>query len=331
MKVGLTIGVRRLPQDKRPMPDLYRDCIETAVLAEELGWDQLWMPEHHLSDLWAPSPLALLTGIAARTSQIRLGTYVVLLGFHHPIRMAEDIATVDLVSNGRFDFAVGGGGQQAECDLFRIPKAETFGRTYESLSIIERCFTEDQFSHQGKYFCLDDVTFSPKSVQQPYPPIWVAAMGPQSATRAARRGYGLAAGLGPAHEVYVAVWKEAGRDPQDMRISSVPIYGHIADSKAAAWDDYEAAQCHKLQFYSARGRGNVIPPVGELRHVNDQIDTQTLLIGTVDDVARGLEAYRGQGLTHLSFGLSTYVPDPVKKRRSMELFAKELLPEVKTW
>ena len=152
MKVGLTIGVRRLPQDARPMPELYRDCLETAVLAEELGWDQLWMPEHHASDLWAPSPLALLTAIAARTSQIRLGTYVVLLGLHHPLRMAEDIATVDLVSNGRFDFAVGGGGQQAECDLFGIPTAETFGRTYESLTIIERCFTEDHFSHHGKYF-----------------------------------------------------------------------------------------------------------------------------------------------------------------------------------
>jgi alkanesulfonate monooxygenase SsuD/methylene tetrahydromethanopterin reductase-like flavin-dependent oxidoreductase (luciferase family) len=108
MKVGLTIGVRRLPQDARPMQELYRDCLETAVLAEELGWDQLWMPEHHLSDLWAPSPLALLTAIAARTSRIRLGTYVVLLGLHNPLRMAEDIATVDLVSNGRFDFAVGG-------------------------------------------------------------------------------------------------------------------------------------------------------------------------------------------------------------------------------
>ena len=70
MKVGLTIGVRRLPQDERPMQELYRDCMETAVLAEELGWDQLWMPEHHVSELWAPSPLALLTGIAARTSRI---------------------------------------------------------------------------------------------------------------------------------------------------------------------------------------------------------------------------------------------------------------------
>jgi alkanesulfonate monooxygenase SsuD/methylene tetrahydromethanopterin reductase-like flavin-dependent oxidoreductase (luciferase family) len=131
--------------------------------------------------------------------------------------------------------------------------------------------------------------------------------------------------------VYVEAWKEAGRDLQDMRISSVPIYGHIAASKAAAWDDYEEAQYHKLRFYSERGRGHAIPPVGELRHVNDQIDMQALLIGTVEDVARGLQAYRGQGLTHLSFGLSTYVPDPVKKRRSMEVFAKELLPEVKTW
>jgi alkanesulfonate monooxygenase SsuD/methylene tetrahydromethanopterin reductase-like flavin-dependent oxidoreductase (luciferase family) len=207
--------------------------------------------------------------------------------------LTEDIATVDLVSNGRFDCAVGGGGQQAECDLFSIPTAETLGRTYESLAIIERCFTEDQFSHHGKYFRFDNVTFSPKPVQQPSPPIWVAAMGPQSAKRAARRGYGLAAGLGRAHEVYVEAWKEAGRHPQDMRISSVPIYGHIAASLEAAWDDYEEAQYHKLRFYSERGRG--------------------------------------KGLTHLSFGLSTYVPDPVKKRRAMEVFAKELLPEVKTW
>jgi len=118
--------------------------------------------------------------------------------------------------------------------LFGIPAAETFGRTYEALTIIERCFTEDHFSHHGKYFRFDNVTFSPKSVQHPYPPIWVAAMGPQSAQRAARRGYGFAAGLGRAHEVYVEAWKASGRDPQDMRIASVPIYGHIAASKEAA-------------------------------------------------------------------------------------------------
>ena len=288
------------------------------------------MPEHHASDLWAPSPLALLTAIAARTSQIALGTYVVLLGLHDPLRMAEDIATVDLVSNGRFDFAVGGGGQQAECDLFGIPTAETFGRTYEALTIIERCFTEDHFSHHGEYFRLDNVTFSPKSMQHPYPPVWVAAMGPQSATRAARRGYGFAAGSGRRTR---CMWRPGrNQDATHRTCTSLRCRSTAyCRLKRGGRDDYEAAQYHKLRFYSERGRGKVIPPVGELRHVNDQLDPQALLIGTVDDVARGLEAYRGQGLTHLSFGLSTYVPDPVKKRRSMELFAKELLPEVKTW
>ena len=99
----ISIGIRKYPQDTRSFQDLYDECLEIAAYAEQLGWDQLWMPEHHLSDLWASSVFTTLAAVAARTSRVRIGTYVFLLALHDPFRIAEAIATVDLIRTGRLD------------------------------------------------------------------------------------------------------------------------------------------------------------------------------------------------------------------------------------
>src|SRR5215831_16722645 len=102
MRLVVTMGIRQLPSKPRPLQELYRDHLEEAVLAEELGFENVWASEHHFSpDAWNPSPITFLAAVAARTERVRVGTYVLLLPFHNPLRVAEDIAVLDNISGGR--------------------------------------------------------------------------------------------------------------------------------------------------------------------------------------------------------------------------------------
>src|SRR5690348_7114847 len=168
MKLVWTSGIRALPSDGRSLAALYRDHLEEAVLAEEFGFDCVWASEHHFSpDAWNPSPFPFLAAVAARTSRVRLGTYVLLLPLHNPLRIAEDAAVLDNISGGRVDLGVGVGSSPEEFRTFGIPIENRLGRTFEALRVIERCFSGERFSHQGKYYKFPDVHLTTQVVQRP--------------------------------------------------------------------------------------------------------------------------------------------------------------------
>ena len=129
MEVGIAAGIRNLPGKEQPLARTYQEFIDTAALADELGYSHFWMSEHHFAeDDWNSRPLTILAAMAARTRRIRLGTYVLLLALHDPLAVAEEAAAVDILSNGRLDLAIGAGPMQQECDVFGVPKNETFAR-----------------------------------------------------------------------------------------------------------------------------------------------------------------------------------------------------------
>ena len=343
MKLVFTSGIRTLPGSAYPLAELYRDHLEEAVLAEELGFDCVWVSEHHFSpDAWNPSPFTFLAAVAARTARVRLGTYVLLLPLHNPVRIAEDVAVLDNISRGRVDLGVGVGSSLAEFRSFGIPLEGRLGRTFEALRVIERCFAGEEFSHAGKYYDFPGVHLTTRPVQRPHPPILVAAMGEQSVEWTARRGYGMAAGAGRGHERYLAALRRHGRDPGSLPIASVPIRLHVAAAREEAWDDVEAGLHQVLHFYrthgnpeaGTRGAGplGALPPVGEFRRV-PQIGHggAPFAVGTPDDALRALEMFRGRQLTHLSLNLHQPGQDSASVRRSMRLFAREVMPALKAW
>ena len=186
MDFGILLPFRNPPQWHRPITEVYDEHLQEAVLAEELGYDHVWTTEHHFyDDAWSPSLLPILSAIAQRTSRIRLGTFIIILPFHHPVRVAEDAATVDILSKGRLDLGVGQGYVVSEFDSFRIPRSQRGGRVEEGVELIRRCFTEENFSFDGKYYQMKNVNLTPKPVQKPYPPIWIAAMAEKSVARVA--------------------------------------------------------------------------------------------------------------------------------------------------
>ena len=171
----------------------YHDFINYVVEAERLGFSSVFLVEHHFTGFGQVSAsMNLLTYLAARTDRIRLGTAVVVLPWHNPILVAEQAATLDLLSNGRLDFGVGKGYRSYEFSGFCIAPEEATERFEEAMEVIRKAWTtQGRFSYQGKRWRFDNVIVEPSPIQQPHPPFWLGAGSADSIRRAAREGYNL--------------------------------------------------------------------------------------------------------------------------------------------
>src|SRR5437899_2936212 len=171
----------------------FRDFIEYNIEAEALGFHSTFVVKHHFTGYGQVSAtLNLLTWLGARTRRLRLGTAVIVLPWHNPVLLAEQAATLDLMSGGRLDFGVGKGYRHSEFKGFGIAPEEAEPRFKEALEVILRAWTtRTRFSHHGRYWQFDDIVVEPPTAQRPHPPIWVAAASPPSIRRAATRGFNL--------------------------------------------------------------------------------------------------------------------------------------------
>ena len=171
----------------------YRDWLEFNIEAEALGYHSAFAVEHHFTGFGQVSAtINLLTFLAAETSTLRLGTAVMVLPWHNPVLLAEQAATLDLLSGGRLDFGVGKGYRYNEFDGFNIPMEEAGDRFEESLDVLTRAWTTDEpWSHQGKYWSFNNIIVEPPTIQKPHPPFWMGAGSPNSIEGVAERGYNL--------------------------------------------------------------------------------------------------------------------------------------------
>jgi len=197
------------------------ETIAEAALAESCGFDAMFFGEHHQDrDGFLPSPLIVCTAVAARTTRLKVGTSVILLPLYHPIHLAEDVATLDIVSHGRTVLGVGLGYQPADFNMFNVPRSERVGRFEEGVDIIRRCWTGERFSFPGKYFQLEDVQMLPRPLQRPAPPLWIGGWAPAAVRRAGHLGDAWVGGPSMALEemkqltnTYRAAAAAAGREP----------------------------------------------------------------------------------------------------------------------
>jgi alkanesulfonate monooxygenase SsuD/methylene tetrahydromethanopterin reductase-like flavin-dependent oxidoreductase (luciferase family) len=215
VQFGVLYDFRNPPVWRRPWAQLYGDLLEQIVSLEDLGFDAVWLTEHHfVSDGYLPAVFPVAGAIAARTRRLRIGTNVLLLPLHHPVLVAENAAVLDLVSDGRCTLGVGQGYREQEFRGLGIRRAERPARMEEGLHIVRRCWAaEGPFDHIGRFWQLHGVDVQPKPVQAGGVPIWVGARGAAALDRAARLGDGwLAAGAGRAeYEAYRAACEQHGR------------------------------------------------------------------------------------------------------------------------
>jgi probable F420-dependent oxidoreductase len=185
---GLYAAIGDPPRGEHLQQRIDEVCAE-AQLAEQVGFDAILVGEHHQHrDGFLPSPLIVSTAVAARTEKIRIGTGILLLPLYHPVHVAEDAATLDIISKGRLILGVGIGYQAGDFGAFGIAPNQRVSRMEEGIDIIRACWTQDTFSYSGKRFRLANVAVYPKPVQRPHPPIWVGAMADDSIRRAAQYG-----------------------------------------------------------------------------------------------------------------------------------------------
>ena len=172
MKFGLWYDLRNPVGSGRRLPDLYRDTLDQIVLAEQLGYDDIWLSEHHfIDDGYLPSLLPFAAAVAARTTRVTIGTNIVLMPFHHPIRLAEDCAVVDNLSDGRFLFGPAVGYRLEEFAGFGVERRYRGSITEEAVEVMVKCWTEEEFSYHGQHFDFDNIRCTPKPVQKPHIPI----------------------------------------------------------------------------------------------------------------------------------------------------------------
>ncbi|HEY7966389.1 MAG TPA: LLM class flavin-dependent oxidoreductase [Solirubrobacteraceae bacterium] len=192
MRFGLFGGPAAEP-DRAGPEHAYHRFAQYAISAEELGFASVFLTEHHFTGLGqASNPLTLLAHLAACTSRLRLGTAVTVLPWHDPLLLAEQAATVDVLSSGRLDFGVGRGFRAAEFAGFMQSMEDAAERYAESLAVILRAWTAPgRWSHHGRFWHYEDVLVEPATAQSPHPPIWVGAGSRPSLTAAADRGFKL--------------------------------------------------------------------------------------------------------------------------------------------
>jgi alkanesulfonate monooxygenase SsuD/methylene tetrahydromethanopterin reductase-like flavin-dependent oxidoreductase (luciferase family) len=335
MKFGFMEDFRNPQPWRRPFPELYRALLDQIVQAEDLGYDNVWLTEHHFTeDGYNPALLPTAAAVAARTNRIRIGTFVLLLPFQHPVRVAEDATCVDILSNGRFDLGVGQGYSYKEFNALGMRREERSARLREGVELIQRLWTEEKVTFSGKFTQVTDLTLSPRPVQQPHLPMWIGARAEKATRRVARMGCHLMATLGPDPAPwYVETLKECGRDPANFNIAQLRLV-YVAETEDQAWEDTQAHLHSMMEFYGeilaeakdAPGDEKIWPfkRPEEIRHSGFG---QAVMIGTPDQVARKLEQFcREFRCTH--FIMSTQLPgmDPRKGTRALELFAKEVMP-----
>jgi alkanesulfonate monooxygenase SsuD/methylene tetrahydromethanopterin reductase-like flavin-dependent oxidoreductase (luciferase family) len=320
VKFGIANAIRNHPARAYALADVYRDYIGDAVLAEQLGFSFSWYGEHRMTPCqWTPSVCAW---VAAKTSTLRVGPQVLCLPFHNPLRVAEDVAVIDVMSNGRFDFGIGVGSQFEEFRTFGINPDERVGRTWEAAELIERCFSETEtFSFKGKYYDFPEVSFTTKPVQSRMP-IWWGGEGPKNLQRAAQRGYHLMAG--------------GNLNPADHCIGPM-TFTCIADTEEQAWEASLEGIHYFINFYMLRRnlKGEWPPASNEftraqIRASNLNVEAPwSLAVGSRDQVARYFEKVRDGArgrITHMVISPRHAGMTTAAAHRTLRNFASDVMP-----
>jgi alkanesulfonate monooxygenase SsuD/methylene tetrahydromethanopterin reductase-like flavin-dependent oxidoreductase (luciferase family) len=298
--------------------------------AERWGLDLVWLAEIHMNPTrcLSSAPLTIASAVAARTQRIKVGTAVQVLPLGHPLRLAEETATIDQISGGRFVFGVGRSAFPRAYNAYGISYQESQDRFAECLDIIKAAWTQPVTSHSGQYWNFENFTLVPRPVQQPHPPIRIAASQPDTYAAIGKLGYPLFAAMraSPMDELpaniraYRDAWREAGHPGRGEAYLQVPIY--VAETREQALAD---AQDGLMRF--ATYRADLLR--GPLTY--ETALQQKGIVGTPDMVAQRIaELQATSGLDGISAEInvgSLLTHDQVM--RSLRLYCQEVMPRFK--
>ncbi len=340
MKVGFgLITCQRYPGEERSDARIYADALDLASLAERVGFDSVWVSEHHfVDDGYLPSVLPMCAAIAAGTERVLVGTALLLAPLHDPLRLAEDAAVVDLVSGGRLVLGIGLGWREEEFEGLNVPLGDRVQRLQDTVTVFRQAFSGRPVTG-GELLTYPGVFAIPGPSRPGGPPIWIGALSEPAVRRAGRIADGfMATEVTPATLAQQVAWArlaraEAGLDPATLTVSvHLPTFVHEGPAEEAwrmvrpfhryvAWkyEDMEAARRRRPQEASA-------PPPASL----EEEDTLRagVVLGAPDEVAdriRQLDDAAGGGLHYIA-RLYWRGMAPDLQREAVELFGRSVIP-----
>jgi luciferase family oxidoreductase group 1 len=337
MKFGLFFVMQRPEQVSERY--IYETEIPQMVAADALGYDSVWLAEHHFSSYGACSaPQVVLAAVAGQTRRLRLGMGITLLPLHDPIGIAEELAVLDLVCAGRLDVGIGRAATALEYAGYNIPYEESRARVDEGIEILRGSWTRDPFSYSGAFRQVPPVSLIPKPLQRPHPPLFLACNSPETIPIAARHGLPMMASflvldqaLIERREVYRQVAAEHGHLTAEVEARLAQTWNirfvYVADDERAALDEPRDQIMGYLGAATARPRTNFRAAGDTTRTYEDHLRLGTAFYGTpqqvVDQIGRFHET---TAVDNLLCFTSVRAMEPAKVLRSMELFATKVMP-----
>jgi alkanesulfonate monooxygenase SsuD/methylene tetrahydromethanopterin reductase-like flavin-dependent oxidoreductase (luciferase family) len=348
MKFGLLYNTDYYPEAHDSPSRYYGEILEQTQLAEELGYHAVWFGEHHYSGYSFGSPPVIAMAAAARTKRIKVGTGVSLIPLNHPLRLAEEYAMLDVLSEGRLEYGIGRGFLNYSYQIFGVDPEESHERYREGTKLILKAWTsEGPFSFDGRFWKLQDYTFFPKPLQKPHPPIYASgAITPESFVWAGQNGFHLSSGFFvPAADrirenigLYREALRESGFDPATREISGV-YQMYCGESRKEArehggvyalqyfkfFDSLDRRSMHTSAAYQLYQRGVAAPFIGKTYEELD--DLRVLLIGDPDKLIEHVRwAQEFYGATYLILEVAQGGEPHEYVMRSLERFAKYVMP-----
>lgn len=328
MERATKIGLSPL-QGQASFDQTLRECER----AEAAGFDSIWLGEHHNNPVLYPAPLIGLAAIASRTRHIRLGTGVLLLPLYHPMIVAEEGAMVDMISGGRLILGVGAGYAPEEFAAFGYSLKERGGRLEESAALLRRLWTEENVTHRGKYYQLDNATVTPRPVQRPSPPIWFGAWAEPAIRRVARLGDAWFVGpsatlqeVAPCAELYRRACSETGKGEGEVALLR---YVFVASSTKKAISVAGDPFINAFERMYFRWPHPVVKrPAGQL--TIKRLAEDRIILGDPETCLEEITRFQARlGLKYLVCRFSVTGIRREACQQSLDLFTREVMPALR--
>lgn len=314
----------------------YADTISQAQLADQLGFDSVWLAEVHFNPRFSvlPAPLLLGSAIAQVTERLKIATAVNLMPLHHPVRLAEEFATLDVISQGRAILGTGRGAMLQQYAGYGIDVEEGRERFVENLEVVLRAWTEETLAYSGKYHQVEPVRVVPKPVQQPHPPVYIAANSADTFPLVGQLGHHLL--LAPLVVTleggqsglaeYRRQLQAHGHAPEQRRVNVMALMHVTRDEKGATAQAYAASLENYLSILRSNRSRSISGRNRDLSY--DHVAQEFAVIGSPERVIAKLESYRelfGADEFMCWFAVGGLLPN-AEVHNAMRLFAEEVMP-----
>jgi probable F420-dependent oxidoreductase len=328
MDRAMKIGLSPL-QGEASFEETLRECER----GEAAGFDSIWLGEHHNNPVLYPAPLIGLAAVASRTRSIRLGTGVLLLPLYHPVMVAEEGAMIDVISGGRLILGVGAGYAPEEFAAFGYSLKERGSRLEESASLLHRLWTEENVTHRGKHYQVDNATIAPRPVQRPRPPIWFGAWAEPAIRRAARLGEAWLVGpsanlneIAPCARLYQAACREMGKSEGQVALFR---YVFVASSTKEAISTAGEPFIQAFERMYFRWPHPVVKrPAGQL--TIERLAEDRIILGDPITCVNEIIRFRTElGAKHLVCRFSVPGISRQACQTSLDLFTREVMPALR--